>query len=49
MDFVNEFDLGVNINCIIFAKILGKIKQVKIIFYYYTSYKGWARIFELAC
>ena len=29
MDFINEFDLGVNMNAIIFAKILEKLKKIE--------------------
>jgi hypothetical protein len=28
MQFINEFDLGVNVNAVIFAKFLEKIKKV---------------------
>lgn len=30
MDFINQFDLGINVNSILFAKILDKIKRVNI-------------------
>jgi hypothetical protein len=29
MQFINEFDLGVNVNALLFAKILEKIKKVE--------------------
>jgi hypothetical protein len=28
MNFINDFDLGVNVNAVIFAKVLAKLKKV---------------------
>jgi hypothetical protein len=38
MQFINEFDLGVNVNALIFAKILDKIKKVN--YYFFMSFAG---------